>query len=81
MKIPYSVISKEDQERLERLIETVFDRYNEAINDDVEYLDHIRKPLSFIKFTLRRWIDYYWKADERRGRKLINWFLHWQDKL
>ena len=51
LKIPYSIIPKEEQKKLESMIEAVFDRYEEAIENNVEYLNQIRKPLNFIKFT------------------------------
>lgn len=74
LNIPYSAVSKDDQEQMQVLIETIFDRYEEAIENDVEYINHIRKPLNRLKFELQRWISYYWKDDERKWRHFVNWW-------
>ncbi|MBQ9728190.1 MAG: hypothetical protein IJV85_01195 [Clostridia bacterium] len=74
LNIPYSAVSKDDQEQMQVLIETLFDRYEEAIENDVEYINHIRKPLNRLKFELQRWISYYWKDDERKWPHFVNWY-------
>ena len=74
LNIPYSAVSKNDQEQMQALINAIFDRYDEAIENNVEYIDHIRKPLNRIKFELQRWIDYFWQDDERKWRRIVNWW-------
>ena len=56
--ISYKVATKQEQVEMWELIEAVFERYEDAIQNDVEYIPNIRKVLNHIVFVLRRWIEY-----------------------
>ena len=56
--ISYKVATKQEQAEMWELIEAVFDRYEDAIQNDVKYIPHIRRVLNRIVFVLRRWIEY-----------------------
>ena len=56
--ISQKVVSKEKQQEMFCRIADVFDRYDEAIENDIAYLPLIRKELNQIIFILKRWIEY-----------------------
>ena len=56
--ISVKVASKQEQNEMRSRIETVFDRYDIAVENGDKYIPLIRKELNHIKFTLQRWIYY-----------------------
>ena len=64
------VATARDQNEMRERIEAVFDRYEIAIENDVEYIPMIRKELNRIIFTLNRWIEYDGLVFEKALKKL-----------
>ena len=56
--ISLKVANKQQQTEMRERIETVFERYENAIENDEQYIPLIRKELNHIIYTLKRWIYY-----------------------
>ncbi len=52
------VATVQDVAAMSERIEAVFDRYENAIQNDEQYIPLIRRELNRIILTLKRWIEY-----------------------
>lgn len=80
LKIPYSVISEKTRAVLRLKIETLFDRYDTAVENSVLYLNGIRKEINRIKHDLRQCIKANELYEKRVKLRIYRWYMFHENK-